>query len=274
MMVSQSLFSSELADRVRAIVTASNAPLDAGAVRRQLKGEFGVKPKQQPELAALLASMEGLVEWPAANAKGAPRYWGRSLRQVAETKAIEAAAAAPVAPKKLIGIISKGKTGIAKDQAEALLFELEESGKLHRQPLLAEAKYKMTSRLTEADRDYLHRALRVIMRSLQALGEDPQFAAAPPQPQPTHDGLDELLLETLVRLEPRKGLVVTATRLRQALTGIPKPQFDNAVMRLYRAEKVLLHRHSGPHLLPPSERDELIQAGDAYYVGVCWNTGE
>jgi hypothetical protein len=258
----------QLPDQIRELVAASKVPLDAGAIRRQLKGEFAVKAKQLPEFVAMLPSIEGLVSWPAANEKAGPRYWTRTPEQAAEPLAIETAAAAPVPAKKLITAITKGKAGYPKSSAEAFIARLEEEGKLHRQPLLAEAKYKLTSRLTDADRDYLRRALRVILRSLGSeVADIPQPVAAPPP-------ADEKILDTLAALEPQKGLLVTASRLRRANEGIPKKDFDEAVMRLYRNERVLLHRHSGPHLLPEAERDELIRSGDTYYVGVCWNTGE
>jgi hypothetical protein len=164
--------------------------------------------------------------------------------------------------------MTKGRTGISRDRAEALLRALEEDGKLHRKPLLSETRYKLVSRLTEADRDELHRALRIIQRSLAALGES---IAEPAAAQPLVDEVS--ILQALERLEPRKGLVVTAHRLRAALPEAPKKDLDQAIMRLYRAGKVLLHRHSGPLLLPEDERQELIQSGADYFVGICWNTG-
>jgi hypothetical protein len=85
---------------------------------------------------------------------------------------------------------------------------------------------------------------------------------------------DERILAALAEIEPQKGLLVTAQRLRRAVPGLSKQGFDEAVLRLYRSEKLLLHRHSGPFLLPAEERSELIQSGESFYVGVCWNTGE
>jgi hypothetical protein len=255
----------QLADQIREIISTSKIPLDAAAIRRQLKGEFAVKTKQQAELIALLPSIEGLVNWPPANDKAGPRYWIHTPEQAAEPIVLQAAAAAPVPPKKLITAITKGKAGYPKSAADSFITRLEEEGKLHRKPLLAESKYKLTSQLTEADREYLRRALKVILRSLGS--DTPQEHTPPPLP-------DQRILDTLAEIEPQKGLLVTAPRLRQAISDVPKKDFDEAVMRLYRAEKILLHRHSGPHLLPESERSELIQSNDTYYVGVCWNTGE
>jgi hypothetical protein len=239
----------EIEAKVREIVAASKAPVDAAALRRQLK----VKAKQKDEFASWLAGL-GFVEWPGR------KYWTRTAEDVAEQAALAAAVAA-VLPKKLIATVTKGKTGYPKDRAEALLARLEDEGKLHRQPLLSLTKYKLTSRLTEDSREFLHWALRVVQRSLKALGD-------PVEPA------DDRILAALAELEPQKGLLVTAQRLRRAVAGISKKDFDDAVLRLYRGEKVLLHRHSGPFLLPAEERNELIQSGDAFYVGVCWNTGE
>lgn len=255
----------ELAAKIREIVASAPAPVDVAGIRRKLTGPFAVKPKEQPQLADFVSRIEGLIAWPAANAKSGRRYWTSTPEQVAEAKAIEAASAGPLAPAKLITAIAKGKTGYPKAHASALLERLEEEGKLHRQPLLEEKKYKLTAKLTEADIAYLRRALQKILR---ALGE-----TAPPV---ATTGIDEQILDALERIEPRKGLVVSAPRLRQAVPGVSKADFDAAVMRLYRAEKVLLHRHSGPHLLPEAEREELVrsQSGGDFYVGVCWNTGE
>lgn len=256
----------ELAAKIREIVAAATAPVDVAGIRRKLTGPFAVKPKEQPQLAEFVSRLEGLIVWPALNAKSGPRYWTSTPEQVAEAKAIEAASAGPLAPAKLITAIAKGKAGYPKAQAAALLERLEEEGKLHRQPLLEEKKYKLTAKLTEADLAYLRRALQKILR---ALGEQPSAPVAA-------TSIDEQILDVLERIEPRKGLVVSAPRLRHAVPGVSKADFDAAVMRLYRAEKVLLHRHSGPHLLPEAEREELVrsQSGGDFYVGVCWNTGE
>jgi hypothetical protein len=251
--------------KVREIVAAAATPLDAAAIRRQLKGEFAVKPKEKAAFEQWLPSL-GLVEWPAA--KAGPRYWTRTAEDVAEEAAVRAAATA-IPPKKLVATITKGKSGYPKERADALIARLEAEGKLHRQPLLAETKYKLTSKLGEADRAFLHQALQVVLRSLKALGEEIPTLASP---DVRHS--DIRILDALAQLEPRKGLLVTAQRLRRAVPDLAKQDFDNAVLRLYRSEKVLLHRHSGPFLLPAEERNELIQSGDTFYVGVCWNTGE
>ena len=239
----------EIEAQVRELVAASMSPLDAGALRRALK----LKAKLKDAFAHWLAG-RGFVEWPPATAKGGPRYWTRSDEDVAEEIAL-AAAVTPLDPKKLLTAISKGKSGYPKDRGSALLAKLEDEGKLHRQPLLAETKYKLTSRLTEESREFLHRALRVVLRSLKALGESPVTVAE----EKPEAGPDARILELLAQLEPQKGLLVTASRLRRAAIGISKEQFDDAVMRLYRSEQVLLHRHSGPFLLPADERNELIQ---------------
>jgi hypothetical protein len=255
----------EFAAKVREIVASAPAPVDAAAIRRKLTGPFAVKPKEQAQFADFVSRIEGLIAWPAANAKSGPRYWISTPEQIAEAKALEAASAGPLAPAKLIAAIAKGKAGYPKAHASALLERLEEEGKLHRQPLLEEKKYKLTAKLTEADITYLRRALQKILR---ALGETAPPVAA--------TSIDERILDALERIEARKGLVVSAPRLRQAVPGVSKADFDAAVMRLYRAEKVLLHRHSGPHLLSEAEREELVrsQSGGDFYVGVCWNTGE
>ncbi len=250
--------------KVREIVAASKVPLDGAAIRRQLKGDFAVKAKQKDAFEQWLPSL-GLVEWPAA--KYGPRYWNRTAEDVAEDAAMTATAVA-ILPKKLIATITKGKSGYPKDRIEGLIARLEDDGKLHRQPLLAETKYKLTSRLSEDSREFLQKALRVILRSLKALGDD----VAPPTASPSP--ADDRILATLAELEPQKGLLVTSQRLRRAVPDIAKKDFDDAVLRLYRSEKVLLHRHSGPFLLPAEERNELIQSAESFYVGVCWNTGE
>lgn len=256
--------------KVREIVAASSVPLDSAAIRRQLKGEFAVKARLKDAFEQWLVGL-GLIVWPAANAKSGPRYWTLSAEDVAETVALAVASATPVLPKKLIATIAKGKSGYPRDRAEGLIAKLEEEGKLHRQPLLAETKYKLTSRLPEDSREFLHRALHIIQRSLRALGED---FSLPTKVVETASNPDERILATLAQLEPHKGLLVTAQRLRRAMPGLSKQDFDDAVMRLYRNEKILLHRHSGPFLLPAEERNDLIQSGDSFYVGVCWNTGE
>lgn len=242
-------------ERIKELIAASAAPMDAAAVRRALK----LKPRQLAEVEASLR-LADLVEWPAATAKGGPRYWDRGPEALAEKAAIAAAGNGPVTVSKVVTAVCKGKAGLAKAAAPAFLAKLEEEGKLFRQPLLADAKYKLTSRLTDADREWLLRAQKIVERALKALT--------------TLEAQKPSLLEILERVEPNKGLLVSAARLRAAAAGLSKAGFDEAVMRLYREGKVILHRHSGPYLLPADEREQLIESNGNFYAGVCWNTGE
>ena len=78
-------------------------------------------------------------------------------------------------------------------------------------------------------------------------------------------------MKALAELEPMKGLLVTAPRLRRALPEFSKDEFDTALVHLQDQKRVILHRHSSPHSAPESERETLIRdAAGNYYVGACW----
>jgi hypothetical protein len=69
--------------------------------------------------------------------------------------------------------------------------------------------------------------------------------------------IDGWVLDAIRAAEPQGGNLITR-KLREALPGVSKEALDQSVGRLYRAEKILVDRHSGPMMLSEKERDELV----------------
>jgi hypothetical protein len=69
--------------------------------------------------------------------------------------------------------------------------------------------------------------------------------------------IDAWVLDAIRTAEPQGGNLITR-KLREALPGVSKEALDHSVGRLYRAEKILVDRHSGPMMLSEKERDELV----------------
>ena len=259
----------ELAAVIREVLDRSPQPLNVTKLRSQLTGPFKVPPKLKDALVALLAAevQAGRVQqWPA------DKYWTRDSRSWAEPVMIAAAAAAPVAPSKVIGSVAKQ---YGRSAAEALLDELIESGQLIRVPLFAGAKGKVCARIENeaAFRSELDAARRVIEAGYKRLGqplpdgrgsEATAESISPVAERP----VDELILDTLASLEPRKGLLVTAPRIYRALPNSAKSAIDDALLRLQDARRVILHRHSNPQ---SQGSEELIAH---LYVGACWRVQE
>lgn len=260
----------DLAAVIRELLDRSPQPLNVTKLRSQLTGPFKAPPKLKDALVALLMAevQAGHIEqWPA------DKYWTRDSRSWAEPLMIAAASAAPVASSKVTGAVSKQ---YGRPAAEALLAELIESGRLVRVPLFGGAKGKVCSRIENeaAFRAELDAARRVIEAGYRRLGHPlpdgrgSEETAGSTSLTVTEPPVDELVLDALASLEPRKGLLVTAPRLYRALPDTAKSEIDAALIGLQDARRVILHRHSNPQSQSP---EELITG---LYVGACWRVQE
>ncbi|MFN0166262.1 MAG: hypothetical protein ACKV22_07505 [Bryobacteraceae bacterium] len=87
------------------------------------------------------------------------------------------------------------------------------------------------------------------------------------------DDLPARILDTILRVEPQKGMLVTMRQLRQSewLRDVAKEEFDRAVLDLARAQRIALSQHSAPFHLAEAEREYLIRDDrGVYYGGVSW----
>jgi hypothetical protein len=75
-------------------------------------------------------------------------------------------------------------------------------------------------------------------------------------------------LRELASREPPESLL--SVRALRAMRSLPKGRFDSAVLRLFRAGKVVLHHHDFPASLPDAERAELVlDDNGVHYIGIA-----
>ncbi len=117
--------------------------------------------------------------------------------------------------------------------------------------------------------------LRALLDRVKDLGfdRDPShqtlLAAVEGAPAPPAPDLPARILQSLREFEEAPGVPVTVRRLRAALPGIPKTDFDRAVLSLADEQQVYLIRHDHGWALPEAERDQLVyDGGEKLYVGV------
>jgi hypothetical protein len=94
-------------------------------------------------------------------------------------------------------------------------------------------------------------------------------ALGPVAKKPDAGDLPGRLLERIRALEEAPGVPVTVHSLRAAFPGIPKFDFDRAVLALADQGQVFLIQHDHGWALPEAEREALVHdGGTKLYVGV------
>ena len=257
----------DLAGAVHEVLSRAPQPLNSTKIRSSLVAPFKVAPKLKDAFADLLnaeANAGRIFPWAPATAKSGPRYWTLDAESWARLTLVKAAVQ-PITPVKLAASVAKQ---FGKKPAEALIGELCETGELIRIPLFGGgAKGSVCSTVSdpEAFRAQLDAARKIIEAGYRRLGLQQEPAAQ------LAVALTDRLMNALAELEPQKGLLVTATRLRRALANVSKQDFDSAAIRLQQDRRVILHRHSNPNSLPEEERAALIGDSEGnYFVGACW----
>lgn len=268
----------EILPAVAEVLRRAPAPLTIAQLRRNLMSPFRVTAKQQNDLVALLqsTSTDGIHIWPGS--KTSPRFWSRGAVEVATTAALEIASRTPVDARNLVRSLSKEAYKYPPDAARKLIEELVAAGKLHEDPPWGRTR-KLSTRRPDPERyrNELEFALRPILEKYAALGITPQalvdeVCARTPRAEPAPDAIAATILETLDRIEPRRGLVVAISKLRRApeLARSGKQQFDAAAMSLFAGRRVFLHDHTAPHTLTAVEKEDLVTDGKGnYYVGIA-----
>jgi hypothetical protein len=94
-------------------------------------------------------------------------------------------------------------------------------------------------------------------------GDEPAMLAA------GDDAIVLAAVRTVAGQRPPNDLLPVRT-VRTWASELDKPRFDAAALRLFAAEKVILHHHDFPESLAPRARDELVlDAKGTYYVGIA-----
>lgn len=258
---------------VRTILERAPEPLTADKIRKALPKPQAVPPKRKAELQTeldRLARDGQIVEWPRKGAS--PRYWHRDPRQCA-LDGILAAAETPLAPSKLMQAASRRAFGYPAKLMPPLVEELTAEGRLFREPMFGGTRATISTRPNNpaAYRTELEGILRRVVRNLASLGAPVEQLVARALGGESTANAEQMILKALGEIEPQRGLLVAAPRLRQwpSLNQVSKTAFDQGACRLYESRKVFLHEHAAPFTLPPEEREALIDDGRGrFYLGL------
>ena len=157
---------------------------------------------------------------------------------------------------------------LSKKQLEEVVRGLMAEGKLAPLHTYRGSSLKRSGRFATPAlcQDALERTIREVTDYYRGLGVTP--GGAGPAPEPASDV--EAVKASLQALEQREAAAVVIADVRRK-SGLPKEQFDHAVLELYRTGVVVLHRHDAPFLISEPERNELLTDGEGrYYVGISW----
>jgi len=259
--------------QVLEILRRATEPLTVDKIRRSLPKPYRVPPKRKAELQVeleRLATDGRIVEWPKKGAS--PRYWNRDPRQCA-VEGILAAAENPLSPARLAQAASKRAFGYPAKLLPPLIVEMIKDGRLFREPPVGGTRAVVSLQPVnpEAYRAELEGILRQIARNLDRLGAPVESLVRTALSGEAGGRIEEAIRKALLEIEPRKGLLVAAARLREwpSLVGYSKRAFDEAAWRLYHSRVVFLHEHAAPFTLSVEERETLIDDGRGrYYLGL------
>ncbi|WP_437229449.1 hypothetical protein SH661x_001446 [Planctomicrobium sp. SH661] len=228
-----------------------------------------------------------LHQFPAATARGGPRYWDRSPVEFGRhviLKLVRASGPQPEAGLK------KALKGYSADQIADVLKAMSAQRELFRHPAHGKIKKELWGAAPPSPAPYLKDLSAQLKKLVQLLKESEvsdqdlrrsliemsesagvsMSGSTPAQPSLSSQG-DIDLVQLIHRLEPgaSQGALVAARDLRR-LSGMQKSSFDDLVLRLARTQELALHRHDYPASLSESEREDLVHDGAGnYYVGIA-----
>jgi hypothetical protein len=284
-------------DLALATLAQTEAPVAAKDLAALIKSELKFSESDLTPILEKLVAAGRLHAFPAATAKGKPRFWDRDLAEVGRLAIIQ------VLEKKgpqTEANLKKGAKGLSAEQFVRLFHDLVDQGKLLRHPPLPGAKGELfgvrppsaatylneiggqltkivaallAARVSEGE---LRQALVQLMESTGiSFGGTSQSSGTAtlnrPEPVASQESTAVELLELMKRLEPgaERGALVGSRELRRA-SLLEKSQFDSAVLDLARHGKLSLHRHDYASSLNQQERDDLVTDGaGTYYVGMA-----
>jgi hypothetical protein len=82
----------------------------------------------------------------------------------------------------------------------------------------------------------------------------------------------DLMLETILKIEPLPTVPVSIAELRKALPNVDAGEFDRVALALRNERRVFLSRHDFPQAERPETRRLLVREGDRYYVAISIRT--
>jgi len=247
----------------------SERPLTAREIARAIPRSSRPDPGAIEEL---LRHDGRAVQWPPKTASAPPRYWMRRPREVAAAALIEAVANAALSAsdlqKKLARHAARFSAAQRRELVESLLPALAAEKKVFVHPAPGKGKPAYGSRPPEAARyvGKLRKELEALAASLASAGITREqlldALRASPASAPAAAPLAARVTEYL---KSRPGGIGVG-QLRDEL-GVGKAEFDQAVLDLYRQQRVYLDRHDWPMGLSQEARDQLVSDGAGnYYV--------
>lgn len=263
-------------------------PLVAKKVASRLKVPLKPTEAELTQILDEFVATGRLHRLPSTTARGAARYWTRSLNDFARSellKAVESKGPQPAANLK------KALKGFSEPQIQQVLQNALADRVLWRYPPLGKAGKELLGRKPPSPEPYLRDigtqlaksvALlreaqvpaddlrRAVVQLVEAAGIRFAGASHPASDSPQVPSIVDLI-DLMKRIEPgaARGTLVGSRDLRR-VAGLSKTDFDQAVLDLARQGRLSLHRHDYPASLTPAERDELVSDGrGTYYVGMA-----
>jgi hypothetical protein len=253
----------ELGELIVAAIRSAKKPVTFKGLVSQ------VKSKEEPVRAALEIAVQAgqLFRWPN---KGKSQYfWHVSAEKKAREQVLAAASARAMSKADLIQ-----EAGYPVKQLPRTIPDLLAEKQLQTVPAFASSA-KLLVRTGEQEA-YFRTARAFLEKKILAAGFDPSafFAetstpeTATPLPSTPVDSA-KLVLETVERLEPVRGVPVSTLRLRNELQLLSKQEFDLAALELRKKHAVFLSQHADPYNLSEQDRNLLIDGQDGtYYVAI------
>jgi hypothetical protein len=284
-------------DLALATLAQTEAPVAAKDLAALIKSELKFSESDLTPILEKLVAAGRLHVFPAATAKGRPRFWDRDLAEVGRLAIIQALEKkGPQTESNL----KKCAKGLSAEQFAGLFHDLVDQGQLLRHPPLPGTKGELFGSRPPSAATYLkeigNQLTKVVSTLIAAKVSDSELRQAlvqlmestgitfggasqsngtetlnRPEQVTGQDSTGADLLELMKRLEPgaERGALVGSRELRRAAL-LEKSQFDSAVLDLARHGKLSLHRHDYASSLSQQERDDLVTDGaGTYYVGMA-----
>ena len=281
----------ELEIRNRAVLTIRiNAePVTARQLSGLLAGWFKIPELVLVPILDESVSNGSLHPFPAATAKGKPRYWDRDFVEYGQLqieKTIQKKGPQPIAKLKTAA------KGLSDSQFKQAFQNLISSQRVREHPPMGKSKTLKYGTAPPAVEPYLKdvgKQLSKIVEQLigagvdrgaitEAIGSWLSQSGLPLSGNRITSGvspalapvqLDLLMLMRQIEPGAERGALVASRELRRAANS-DKADFDRAVLDLARQGRLMLHRHDHASGLSSSERDELVTDGaGTYYVGMA-----
>jgi hypothetical protein len=219
-------------------------------------------------LEQLLARESRVIPWPARTSSGRSRYWTRRPEDVVDSLLMDLPPDAVLTAGDILKKVGRHLAGFSAKQRRALVESnvtaLVAAGKLYVHPPPGKTKPKYGAKPAKAGAYLakLQKELDALAAKLAPAGiTREQILDALRGERPLGD-LPQRIAEYL----KAKPGGIGVGQLREDL-GVPKAEFDAAVLSLYRQRRVYLDEHDWPAGLTESAKQQLVSDGPSkYYV--------